>query len=30
MSDRLRMHDLMKYDDALEVCADLWNFYSMN
>lgn len=29
-SDRLRMRDFEKYDDALEVCAGLWNFYSMN
>ena len=26
-SDRLRMHDFEKYDDILEVCAGLWNFY---
>lgn len=26
-SDRLRMHDFGKYDDILEVCAGLWNFY---
>lgn len=30
MSDRLRMRDFTKYDDILEVCAGLWNFYSMN
>ena len=27
LSDRLRMHDFVKYDDALEICAGLWNFY---
>lgn len=27
LSDRLRMHDFAKYDDILEVCAGLWNFY---
>lgn len=27
LSDRLRMHDFEKYDDILEVCAGLWNFY---
>lgn len=29
-TDRLRMHDFEKYDDTLEVCAGLWNFYTMN
>ncbi|WP_373512589.1 transposase family protein [Persicitalea sp.] len=29
-SDRLRMRDFGKYDDTLEVCAGLWNFYLMN
>jgi hypothetical protein len=27
LSDRLRMHDLKRYDDLLGVCAGLWNFY---
>lgn len=27
LSDRLRMHDLKRYDDILGVCAGLWNFY---
>lgn len=27
LSDRLRMHDFERYDDILEVCAGLWNFY---
>ena len=27
LSDRLRMHDLERYDDVLGVCAGLWNFY---
>ncbi len=27
LSDRLRMHDLKRYDDVLGVCAGLWNFY---
>ncbi|HJW30208.1 MAG TPA: transposase family protein [Saprospiraceae bacterium] len=26
-SDRLRTHDLDLYDNILEVCAGLWNFY---
>jgi hypothetical protein len=30
MSDRLRMRDFEKYDDTLEVCAGLWNFYLTN
>lgn len=27
LSDRLRMKDFNLYDDILEVCAGLWNFY---
>jgi hypothetical protein len=27
LSDRLRTHDLDLYDNILEVCAGLWNFY---
>lgn len=27
VSDRLRMHDLERYNDILGVCAGLWNFY---
>jgi hypothetical protein len=27
LSDRLRMHNLDRYDDILGVCAGLWNFY---
>lgn len=27
LSDRLRLHDLKRYDDILGVCAGLWNFY---
>lgn len=30
LSDRLRMHDFERYDDVLEVCAGLWNFYLIN
>lgn len=30
MSDRLRMRDFERYDDTLEVCAGLWNFYATN
>lgn len=30
ISDRLRMRDFAKYDDTLEVCAGLWNFYVKN
>ncbi|WP_373511369.1 transposase family protein [Persicitalea sp.] len=29
-SDRLRMRDFVRYDDTLEVCAGLWNFYAMS
>ncbi len=29
-SDRLRVHDIGFYNDALEVCAGLWNFYITN
>jgi hypothetical protein len=29
LSDRLRMHNFETYDDTLEVCAGLWNFYIM-
>lgn len=27
LSDRLRIHDSQLYDDLLEICAGLWNFY---
>lgn len=27
LSDRLRIHDFDLYNDVLEVCAGLWNFY---
>lgn len=27
LSDRLRVHDFDLYNDVLEVCAGLWNFY---
>jgi hypothetical protein len=27
LSDRLRVHDMELYNDILEVCAGLWNFY---
>lgn len=27
LSERLRVHDFDLYDDILEVCAGLWNFY---
>ena len=27
LSERLRVHDFELYDDVLEVCAGLWNFY---
>lgn len=27
LSDRLRVHDADLYDDVVEVCAGLWNFY---
>ena len=27
LSDRLRVHDVDLYDDIVEVCAGLWNFY---
>lgn len=30
LSDRLRMHGLAHYDELLEVCAGLWNFYLSN
>lgn len=30
VSDRLRMRDFSKYNDTLEVCAGLWNFYVKN
>ena len=30
LSGRLRMHDFEKYDDVLEVCAGLTNFYLSN
>lgn len=30
LSDRLRMHDFVTYDDVLEICAGLWNFYLIN
>lgn len=30
LSDRLRIHDCQTYDNALEVCAGLWNFYLDN
>jgi hypothetical protein len=30
LSDRLRIHDLDLYDNILEVCAGLWNFYLSN
>lgn len=30
LSDRLRMHDFDTYDDILEVCAGLSNFYISN
>ncbi len=30
LSDRLRTHDIDFYNDALEVCAGLWNFYITN
>lgn len=30
LSDRLRIHDFGLYDDILEVCSGLWNFYLDN
>jgi hypothetical protein len=30
LSDRLRTHDLDLYDNILEVCGGLWNFYLSN
>jgi hypothetical protein len=30
LSDRLRNHLIDFYDDVLEVCAGLWNFYLAN
>ena len=30
LSERIRMHDFELYDDILEVCAGLWNFYSQH
>lgn len=27
LSDRLRVHDVDLYDNVVEVCAGLWNFY---
>lgn len=30
LSDRLRMHDFVTYNDVLEICAGLWNFYLTN
>lgn len=30
LSDRLRVHDFSLYDNILEVCAGLWNFYLKN
>jgi hypothetical protein len=27
LSDRLRIHNVSGYNDILEVCAGLWNFY---
>jgi hypothetical protein len=27
LSDRLRVHNFLGYNDVLEVCAGLWNFY---
>ncbi len=27
LSDRLRMHDLDRYNDIVGLCAGLWNFY---
>lgn len=27
LSERLRIHDFDLYDDILNVCAGLWNFY---
>ena len=30
LSDRLRIHDIGLYNDALAVCAGLWNFYITN
>lgn len=30
LSDRLRVHDIGLYNDVLEVCAGLWNFYITN
>jgi len=27
LADRLRTHDLDVYDNILEVCGGLWNFY---
>lgn len=27
LSERLRVHDFELYDDILNVCAGLWNFY---
>lgn len=30
LSDRLRVHDIAFYNDVLEVCAGLWNFYITN
>lgn len=27
LSERLRVHDFDLYDDILNVCAGLWNFY---
>jgi hypothetical protein len=30
LSNRLRVHDFAFYDDVLEVCSGLWNFYITN
>lgn len=30
LSDRLRIHDFYLYNDVIEVCAGLWNFYLKN
>jgi len=30
LSDRLRVHNFSGYNDILEVCAALWNFYISN
>jgi len=30
LSDTLRIHDFYYYNDILEVCAGLWNFYLKN